>query len=161
MKRTPRMAVLLSIVVLGSMSFSSGPVAAAPTGGEPPAGNGAPARLETATPAPSSGAEMPAGAAVAPPVPSDALVAGWPVNLSSPGAGFPYTPTLFDVDGDGAEEIFLTGGNTFGLKGDGTFLPGWPTTEHQYMGYGTNDQKSLTVRKVLELCRDLISETAV
>ncbi|HPA79496.1 MAG TPA: FG-GAP-like repeat-containing protein [Thermoanaerobaculales bacterium] len=141
MKRTPRMAVLLSIVVLGSMSFSSGPVAAAPTGGEPPAGNGAPARLETATPAPSSGAEMPAGAAVAPPVPSDALVAGWPVNLSSPGAGFPYTPTLFDVDGDGAEEIFLTGGNTFGLKGDGTFLPGWPTTEHQYMGYGTNDQK--------------------
>ena len=58
-----------------------------------------------------------------------------------PGAGFPYTPTLFDGDHDGADEIFLTGGDTFGLSGDGAFLPGWPTTEHQYMGYGTNDQK--------------------
>lgn len=66
---------------------------------------------------------------------------GWPVNLHAPGAGFPYTPTLFDVDGDGAAEIFLTGGDTFGLRGDGTFLPGWPTTEHLYMGYGTNEQK--------------------
>lgn len=63
---------------------------------------------------------------------------GWPVNLSTPGAGFPYTPTLFDADGDGADEIFLTGGHTFGLRGDGTFLPGWPTQEHPYMGYGTN-----------------------
>ncbi len=63
---------------------------------------------------------------------------GFPVNLSAPGAGFPYTPTLFDADNDGAAEIFLTGGNTFGLRGDGTFLPGWPTQDHQYMGYGTN-----------------------
>lgn len=31
----------------------------------------------------------------------------------------------------------------------------------EFEDYGTNDQKSLTVRKVLELCRDLISETAV
>lgn len=66
---------------------------------------------------------------------------GWPLDLNAPGAGFPYTPTLFDCDGDGAAEIFLTGGETFGLRGDGTFLPGWPTTEHAYMGYGTNDQK--------------------
>jgi hypothetical protein len=66
---------------------------------------------------------------------------GWPVNLGAPGAGFPYTPTLFDCDHDGADEIFLTGGNTFGLRGDGTFLPGWPTVEMPYMGYGTNDQK--------------------
>jgi hypothetical protein len=63
---------------------------------------------------------------------------GWPVDLSLDGAGFPYTPTLYDIDGDGADEIFLTGGHTFGLRGDGTFLPGWPTREHQYMGYGTN-----------------------
>ena len=67
--------------------------------------------------------------------------AGWPVNLHAPGAGFPYTPTLFDVDGDGADEIFLTGGDTFGLRGDGSFMPGWPTTEQIYMGYGTNEQK--------------------
>jgi hypothetical protein len=66
---------------------------------------------------------------------------GWPVNLQAPGAGFPYTPTLFDADGDGADEIFLTGGLTFGLRGDGSFLPGWPTHEHQYMGYGTNTCK--------------------
>ncbi len=66
---------------------------------------------------------------------------GWPVNLSAPGSGFPYTPTLFDADGDGADEIFLTGGHTFGLRGDGTFLPGWPTVEHMYMGYGTNANK--------------------
>jgi len=66
------------------------------------------------------------------------LVPGWPVFLGTPGAGFPYTPTLFDVDGDGADEVFLTGGHTFGLAGDGSFLPGWPTTEMIYMGYGTN-----------------------
>ena len=37
------------------------------------------------------------------------LHSGWPVDLSTPGAGFPYTPTLFDMDGDGADEIFLNG----------------------------------------------------
>ncbi len=66
---------------------------------------------------------------------------GWPVDLGAPGAGFPYTPTLIDADHDGAAEIFLTGGHTFGLRGDGTFLPGWPTVEMTYMGYGTNGQK--------------------
>jgi hypothetical protein len=69
------------------------------------------------------------------------LCDGWPVNLTAPGAGFPYTPTLFDIDGDGADEIFLTGGDTFGLNGDGTFLPGWPTADHLYMGYATNTNK--------------------
>jgi hypothetical protein len=66
------------------------------------------------------------------------LCRGWPLFLGTPGAGFPYTPTLHDADGDGADEIFLTGGHTFGIKGDGSFLPGWPTAEMQYMGYGTN-----------------------
>jgi len=65
---------------------------------------------------------------------------GWPLDLGAPGAGFPYTPTLQDIDGDGADEIFCTGGETFGISGDGTFLPGWPTSDHDYMGYGTNDQ---------------------
>lgn len=80
---------------------------------------------------------LPAGA----PLPSGGERAGWPVYLHTPSSGFPYTPTLFDVDHDGAAEIFLTGGETFGLRGDGTFLPGWPTTEQTYMGYGTNEQK--------------------
>ena len=65
---------------------------------------------------------------------------GWPVDLGSPGSGFPYTPTLFDVDGDGDDEIFITGGETFGLDGDGSFLPGWPTSEMQYMGYASTGQ---------------------
>lgn len=69
------------------------------------------------------------------------IVDGWPVFLDPPGAGFPYTVTLFDMDGDGADEIFFTGGETFGLDGSGAFLPGWPTSEMEYMGYGTNDQK--------------------
>jgi hypothetical protein len=73
-------------------------------------------------------------------VPSS-LHRGWPLDLNGPGAGFPYTPTLFDADGDGADEIFMTGGETFGLRGDGSFLPGWPTSDHVNMGYGTNDQK--------------------
>jgi len=68
------------------------------------------------------------------------LCDGWPVDLSSPGAGFPYTPTLFDLNGNGADEIFVTGGETFGINGDGSFLSGWPTAEMAYMGYGTNDQ---------------------
>jgi hypothetical protein len=68
------------------------------------------------------------------------LCEGWPVTLSTPGGGFPYTPTVFDINGDGADEIFSTGGHTFGLFGDGTFLPGWPSSEMVYMGYGTNDQ---------------------
>ncbi len=63
---------------------------------------------------------------------------GWPVYLATPNAGFPYTPTLYDADGDGADEIFVTGGHTVALREDGTFLPGWPTVEMQYMGYGTN-----------------------
>jgi hypothetical protein len=61
----------------------------------------------------------------------------WPVNLHLNNAGFSYTPGLYDINNDGAAEIFLTGGYTFGLKGDGTFLPGWPTTEMYAMGYGT------------------------
>ncbi len=51
---------------------------------------------------------------------------GWPVNLNAPGAGFHYTPTPYDADHDGADEIFLTGGHTFALRGDGSNLPGFP-----------------------------------
>ncbi len=68
----------------------------------------------------------------------DDLCTGFPVDLSAPGAGFPYTPTLADLDGNGAREILLTGGHTFALAGDGSFLPGWPTSEMVNMGYGTN-----------------------
>lgn len=67
-------------------------------------------------------------------------VDGWPVFLNPQMGGFPYTVTVFDVNGDGADEIFCTGGETFGLGGDGSFLPGWPTSDQQYMGYATNDQ---------------------
>lgn len=99
------------------------------------------AALWTATPeAGQTPATTPAPAAAAIP-PGPDLCVGWPVNLSCPGSGYPYTPTLYDADGDGADEIFLTGGHTFALRGDGTFLPGWPTVEQAYMGYGTNDQK--------------------
>jgi hypothetical protein len=48
---------------------------------------------------------------------------------------------LYDIDGDGAAEVFLTGGHTFGLRGDGSFLTGWPAREMREMGYGTNDSK--------------------
>ena len=141
MSRALRMAILVSIAVVGSLSLSTSAIAAAPAGAAPPPGSIQVDSVQTVTPEPSREAEMPLGPEAAPPVPGDALVAGWMVNLNAPGAGFPYTPTLFDVDDDGAAEVFLTGGDTFGLRGDGTFLPGWPTTEHQYMGYGTNDQK--------------------
>lgn len=69
---------------------------------------------------------------------ADGLARGWPVDLGLNGAGYPYTPTLCDIDGDGTDEIFLTGGHTFGLRGDGSFLTGWPVVEQTYMGYGTN-----------------------
>lgn len=85
--------------------------------------------------------ERPPAASLAPPALDPDLREGWPVYLGTPSGGFPYTPTLYDADADGADEIFLTGGHTFGLRGDGTFLPGWPTTEQLYMGYGTNANK--------------------
>jgi len=140
-RRTPRIAVLVSIAIAGSGLFLTSAIAAAPSGSAPLPGSTSEDSIQTVTPEPSFEAEMPLGPGTAPPASKGVVRAGWPVNLSAPGAGFPYTPTLFDVDGDGADEIFLTGGNTFGLKGDGSFLPGWPTTEHVYMGYGTNDQK--------------------
>jgi len=99
-------------------------------------------RAEMITVLPPPGVVREPSAAAPAPVDRDTdLCRGWPVSLSAPGAGFPYTPTLYDADGDGADEIFVTGGYTFGLRGDGTFLPGWPTTEMENMGYGTNASK--------------------
>lgn len=88
---------------------------------------------------PSIGKEIPAQIGPAPSIPAGGSIArGWPVDLGLNGSGYPYTPTLYDADGDGRDEIFMTGGHTFALRGDGSFLPGWPTVEQQYMGYGTN-----------------------
>jgi hypothetical protein len=95
-------------------------------------------RLESVLVTPDNGKTVALSASRGTPASGSDLCRGWPVNLQAPGAGFPYTPTVYDADGDGADEIFLTGGDTFGLKGDGSFLPGWPTQDHQYMGYGTN-----------------------
>ena len=67
-----------------------------------------------------------------------ALHPGFPVFLDPATDSQPYTPTLYDIDGDGADEIFVTGQDTFGIRGDGSFLPGWPTTEQELSGYGTN-----------------------
>ncbi len=140
--RTVWIAILVSIVGAGFGVFPEGATAASrPDRAVQPSSGLAALVLNTVTPGPSWVTETPHGPDAAPAPPSRNLRQGWPVNLSSPGAGFPYTPTLFDCDHDGADEIFLTGGNTFSLRGDGSFLPGWPTTEHQYMGYGTNDQK--------------------
>ncbi|MDM7992191.1 MAG: VCBS repeat-containing protein [Candidatus Fermentibacter sp.] len=105
--------------------------------------SGSEAVLESLLPPAGTGAEalMDAEAVETGGIASQGSVDGWPVFLDPPAGGFPYTITVFDVDGDGADELFFTGGETFGLSGDGSFLPGWPTSEMQYMGYGTNDQK--------------------
>ncbi len=96
-----------------------------------------PATIEVRTQAAAVGTVCPPAAAVrngGSPSDSD-----WSVNLHGPaGGGYPYTPTLFDVDGDGKAEIFVRGENVFGLRGDGSFLPNWPTTEQQYQGYASN-----------------------
>lgn len=90
---------------------------------------------------PCGSAFVPAGSLTEPaPMDDPDLCEGWPVTVNTPGGGFPYTPTLFDLTGNGCDEVFFTGGHTFGLSGDGSFLPGWPVTEMAYMGYGTNDQ---------------------
>jgi len=139
--------IVLVLLITSVMMAGRGP--AAPIGNAPATG---PAVSATAIHTPPSGgvADSPApvrragsdatgGTGAAASLSRDAaLRTGWPVSLGLNGAGFPYTPTLYDADGDGKDEIFLTGGNTFGLRGDGTFLPGWPTHEQQYMGYGTN-----------------------
>lgn len=75
-----------------------------------------------------------------------ALHAGWPVNLGGATINFggfilasTYTSTPYDSDGDGADEVFINSAiYTFGLRGDGTFLPGWPTEQGNSPSYGTN-----------------------
>ncbi|MBN2270451.1 MAG: VCBS repeat-containing protein, partial [Sedimentisphaerales bacterium] len=71
---------------------------------------------------------------------------GWPVRLGGNvfrlggfilGASFNATPA--DADGDGSDEIFLCSiGHTFGLRGDGTILPGWPTVQLEYPAFASN-----------------------
>ncbi|MFH0947223.1 MAG: VCBS repeat-containing protein [Planctomycetota bacterium] len=147
---TSRCSILLSALALASTAFAAGTILD---------------RDEAVLVAPDSGSIFVgmAGGNVAPePLSGRAssggsnLIAGWPVFLGTPGAGFPYTPTLADVDGDGADEIFLTGGHTFGLDGSGSFLPGWPTTEMAYMGYGTNGCKPGP--SVADFDRDCVGE---
>gem|GEM_PF-4872138 len=74
------------------------------------------------------------------------LHSGWPVRLGGNafrfggfilGASFNATPA--DADGDGADEIFLGSiGHTFGLRGDGTILPGWPTVQLDKPAFASN-----------------------
>ncbi|MBN2137724.1 MAG: S8 family serine peptidase [Sedimentisphaerales bacterium] len=71
---------------------------------------------------------------------------GWPVRLGGDifrfggfilGASFNSTPA--DTDGDGAEEIFLSSiGHTFGIRGDGSILAGWPTVQLEKPAFATN-----------------------
>ncbi len=107
------------------------------------ASTGPASAIEVLLPPPGAGArtDPPAGSPPPESGPPEGICDGWPLFLDPPGTGFPYTITLFDTDGDGADEIFCTGGETFGIEGDGTFIPGWPTADMTYMGYGTNDQK--------------------
>ena len=54
---------------------------------------------------------------------------GWPVYVGAPNTTRVYVPTLADIDGDGAAEIFVTGAETIALRGDGSALAGWPTRD--------------------------------
>ncbi len=75
-----------------------------------------------------------------------ALHPGWPVYLGGQVINFggfilssAYTSTPYDADNDGADEIFInSAGYTFGLRGDATHLPGWPTEQASYISYGSN-----------------------
>ncbi len=87
---------------------------------------------------PSSG-ETRAVPAQGPPAAVDSgldVVDGFPVDLGTPANGQPYTPTVCDIDG-GASEILVAAGNAFAIRGDGSFVPGWPTSEQAGMGQGT------------------------
>lgn len=71
---------------------------------------------------------------------------GWPVRLGGSvfrfggfilGTSLNATPA--DADRDGSDEIFLCSiGRTFGLRGDGTILPGWPSTQLEKPAYASN-----------------------
>jgi uncharacterized delta-60 repeat protein len=59
------------------------------------------------------------------------LLPGWPRTL--PGdAHIPIGPVVADLDGDGRAEIIAVAGSWWNelhvLKGDGSYLPGWPVT---------------------------------
>jgi hypothetical protein len=71
---------------------------------------------------------------------------GWPVRLGGTAfrfggfiLGTSFNATTADADRDGSDEIFLcSSGNTFGLRGDGTILPGWPSTQLKEPAYASN-----------------------
>jgi len=71
---------------------------------------------------------------------------GWPVRLGGTVfrfggfiLGTSFNATIADADRDGSDEIFLcSSGNTFGLRGDGTILPGWPSTQLKEPAYASN-----------------------
>ena len=73
---------------------------------------------------------------------------GWPVKLGggivqfgSYILGTSYTATPTDADHDGSDEIFIgSAGHTFGLKGDGTILPGWPTEQMDVLSYASSSE---------------------
>lgn len=58
-------------------------------------------------------------------------VTGFPVNVGK----YPMSPTLSDLDNDGAMEIILgtRTGQAFVYKGDGTVFPGWPKQMDKYV----------------------------
>ena len=56
---------------------------------------------------------------------------GWPVKLHSDlvqyqGLGFPITPTIADLDGDGREEVIVTASGVYVYDENGTLRKGWP-----------------------------------
>ncbi len=60
------------------------------------------------------------------------VVPGFPVNVGK----YPMSPTLADLDGDGAMEIIMgtRTGQAVVYKGNGTLYPGWPIQMDRFVG---------------------------
>jgi hypothetical protein len=92
---------------------------------------------------------------------------GWPVRLGGVVFNFggfiigsTYTPTPADADNDGSDEIFVGSyGHAFGLRGDGTILPGWPTTQLEEISAAGNNKLSRSIGSKYgqgRQCRDTV-----